>query len=129
MRVHLNIPLNGKEEAWKIEAGRRLLLLNKTGQKGYTVDDINLGYLRKGRTTFIFLNDPKVRPSDKTVGIFVWPDSFETNKGTRFLGVTKNDDGEIEGMYGIFDLETVIYTREGSEWELTTEGWIQRVVG
>ncbi len=129
MKIHLNIPLNGEEEAWKIEAGRRLLLLNKTGQIGYTITNINLGYYRKGRTTFIFLNNPLVRPSSKTVGIFVWPDSFTTDKGTRFLGVTKNNDGDIEGMYGIFDVGTIIYTREGSEWELTKEGWIQRVIG
>lgn len=129
MNVWINFTLNGEEQAWSTRSGRNLVLINKTGQTGSLVRGINLGYFRKGRTSFIFLNVPKFRPSSKTVGIFCWPDSYEIEGSSRFLGVSKDKTGDVVGMFGIYDIGTIIKTREGSEWELTQDGWIQKVVG
>jgi len=123
MKVHLNKPMLGQEEEWKAESGRRLLLINKTEQTGRVLHNINLGYMRKGKTSYIFLNNPHTRPSSKTVGIFVSPEGYIAFCGERFSGKTKGVNG-IDGMFGIYDTGTLIEMKNGTWYELfEEEGW------
>jgi len=129
MKVWINIPVKDSEVAWISESGRRLVLFNKSGQTGRLMKDINLGYIRNGKTHMIFLNKPKVRPSSKTVGIFVWPGGYTAYGKERFSGKTKGAKG-IDGMFGIYDVGTRIETAEGGEYMLSeANGWVDVTSG
>jgi len=125
MRVWINKEMTGEETGWELSSGRHLILVNKTGQSGRCIVNVNLGYVRKKRTHYIFLNKPLKRPSDKTVGIFVWDGEYVAYTGERFVGISRGRLG-IDGMFGIYSVGTLIETSDGSEFELRSEaGWVQ----
>ena len=124
MNIWLNKDLNGEEVGWKMQSGRRLILINKTGGKGRYFSNVNLRFMRNKRVHFIFLNHPK-HTSSKTVGIFIWNGYYESYKGAQFVGKTKGSKG-IDGMFGIYNIGTVIATDNGENWVLDKEkGWRQ----
>lgn len=125
MIVWVNKPMTGDEVGWKLSSGRSLVLVNNTGQAGQCIKNVNLGYVRKNRTHYIYLNKPRKRPSSKTVGVFVWPGPYTAYCGERFVGKTKGNGG-IDGMFGIYNVGTLIEVEDGTWYELSKdEGWIK----
>jgi len=137
MKVFINIELGEKEREWTAQNGakrRTLVLVNKGNFEGSLVK-ADIGYLDKGRHSFIFLNREK-QPSEKIVGIFL----------NRTYGYTIVSDHSPEGavlygnysvggygnscsQFGIYKLGTVLAehsykNRKGERyWKLTEKGW------
>lgn len=125
MKVWVNTPMTGDETGWELDSGRRLVLINKTGQTGDCIKNVNLGCIRRNRTHYIFLNKPTKRPSSKTVGVFVWHEKYTAFCGERFVGHSKGKGG-IDGMFGIYNVGTVIELKDGTWYELEEErGWVK----
>lgn len=69
-RLWINERIEPVEEAWKAERGRHLLLLNKTLKHGNLFEHVNVGFLKKGSYSFIFINNPHpkiIKPNQKLV--------------------------------------------------------------
>ncbi len=125
--IYFNHKLEGNETIWDASNGatrQNLFVINKMGKDFLLSEKVvcSVGFLDKGKHSFIFLNPPK-GGDNRILGVFLCASyGYRLVKGKAlYENSSVGGSGNSESKFGIYELGTIL--AEDSFWELTLEGW------
>lgn len=124
MKIWLNRSISNEETCWSLNSkGHYLVLVNKIGMYGTCFEECSLGWKRVGKTSFIFINEPRKRPSVKTFGVFISEVDYEVFDPKDEVFTAPRRKIKHKGRFGVYNIGTIIKEAD-LFYELTEEhGW------